>query len=241
MNARSESGVTSLQVAVYWRHTPIVKALVEAGADVVDPAAWTLAQKNGYTATLQKLAAKPVTDPQKRYESKGFSVLPPAGKKWSVKLGTHGVVFDKDTRTGGRRTAVAFIESKPLEWSGTTRLTKEQFLDAMEASLGGLFKNERYKAVDHRVSRNVVKEAACLKSESTVEDHGVPYAPGEVFIIAAEDNYCLHPDSSQAMLVKVSHSQRYPRSKDPLAIEAELEPFLNSLTFLAVNDPSNEE
>ncbi len=88
--------------------------------------------------------------------------------------GTHGVVFDKDTRTGGRRTAVAFVEFKPLGWSGTTRLTKEQFLVAMEASLGGLFKNERYKAVDHRVSRNVVKEAACLKSESTVEDHGVP-------------------------------------------------------------------
>ena len=88
VNARSESGVTSLQVAVYWRHTPIVKALVEAGADVLDPAAWSLAQKNGYTATLQKLTAKPVTDPQKRYESKGI-LGPTAGRKEMVCQARH--------------------------------------------------------------------------------------------------------------------------------------------------------
>ena len=47
--------------------------------------------------------------------------------------------------------------------------------------------------------------------EFTVEDHGVPYAPGEVFILTGEDNYCLHPDSPQPLMVQVSYGQRYPK------------------------------
>ena len=233
VNARGNSGLTALQIAIHRRHTPTVKALLASGADV-DQAAWFLAQGTGYAATLQKMKLRPVKGPQKRYEFNGFSVLPPAGKKWTADVGTKRVMFQKNTGTSGRRTVIAFAESKPLG-PKVTGLTTEQFLASMESlRLADKFEDERYKLLDHRVFRDSAQRAGCVKFEFTVEDHGVPYAPGEVFILTGEDNYCLHPDSPQPLMVQVSYSQRYPKRKKPLPIQLEVEPFLKSLAFSAI-------
>ena len=142
-------------------------------------------------------------------------------------------MFTKDTGKSGQRTVIAFAESKPLG-PKLTDLTTEQFLENMETARGGKFKDKRYKLLNHRVFRNSVQGAGCLKLEFTVEDHGVPYAPGKVFILTGEDNYCLHPDSRQPLMVQVSYSQRYLEGKKPLSIESEIEPFLNSISFTPV-------
>ena len=178
-----------------------------------------------------------VKDAGRRHELPGFSVLPPKGKKWSAQREGNSFVFVKDTGTNGRRSVLAFATSRCLEPKLAT-LSLEQILAAMERSAGQQSENDgRYKPLDHSVSRvpyDDAKGGTCIKKEFTSEDHGVPNAPGKVFILTGADYYCLHPASGNPLLAQVSYSQRYPIGKKPLPIESEIEPFLGSIHFTPV-------
>ena len=174
-----------------------------------------------------------IKDTGRRYELPGFSVFPPKGKKWSVRREGNRFMFVRDAGSG-RRSVVAVAQSRFLELK-LAALNVEQLLATIERLAGHRPENDgRYRVLDQsvsRVSQDSAKGGACVKKEFTSEDHAVPNAPGEVFILTGGDYYCFHPETSKPLLVQISYSQRYPKGKKPLPIESELEPFVGSLSF----------
>jgi hypothetical protein len=71
----------------------------------------------------------------------------------------------------------------------------------------------------------------CERVEFVAEDRGVPWAPGQVFVLRGYDLVCAHPSAPRSVLVRIGTSQRYAQGRLPLAIDGELTPFVQSLRF----------
>ena len=96
-----------------------------------------------------------------------------------------------------------------------------------QATRSGASDGERHKSIDFRASINSDLSPGCVREDGVEEDHGVPGAPGLIFVITSRTYFCLHPLSTETspLLVELHVSQRYLRGGEPLPIEAEVEPF----------------
>ncbi len=204
---------------------------------------------NSYRTLIQGQVQRPnlvpITDPTKRLEVRGFSVLPPLGENWSIQnQSVNSVVFAKSTEKGGYHTVRAIARTvshsevplkKILEDGGKGGSACTDITTAGNPFLAFYlaFRDPRYKNLEGQVCVESCQGKACGRFDLTVEDHGVPYAPGSVFILTERDFYLLHPDSPE-VVVHLSYSQRFLRGEKPLLIEAEIEPFLKSLVFTPI-------
>jgi hypothetical protein len=190
------------------------------------------------------VAARPVTDPARRVELRGFSVLPPRGQEWFEvpsmnaelrRLGrSYGVVFMKGFRP---RPPATPVEAEAVLAMAVATVVAPASPDALlddaisrrRAQVGrGRFGPGRLNATQDRWAG-----AACRRYEFSLEDYGHPQFPDVVFVLAGRGLLCAHPE--QAGLVIDAHfSQRTVRGHRPEPVSAELAPFLDSLAFTAV-------
>ncbi len=187
----------------------------------------------------------PITDPTKRLEFHGFSVLPPLGENWSIQnQGANSIVFAKSTKKGRDHTVVAFartVSQSEVPLKAVLEYVGKGGSPCIDVTTTGnpffalylAFRSPRFKNLEAQICVESCQGKACGRSDLTVEDHGVPYAPGSVFILTQRDLYFLHPDSPE-VVVHLSYSQRFLRGEKPLPIDAEIEPFLKSLEFTPI-------
>ena len=192
------------------------------------------------TACVSSATLSPIEDPTKRLEFAGFSILPPRGPQWlsgSVetlpnvenRVVYRAVFFrlpaDADARAdaGARAGAgspriVALVLVRDL---GEVRFrSPSEFVESMKTL--GARSRQRHRVLTSRASLVSRADATCAAYGYEVEDAGI--------ILMVQGIRCLHPQWPN-YAIDLSYNQRYPAGGAPIALDAEVEPFLGSLVF----------
>ena len=180
----------------------------------------------GCAVTEQKLI--PATDPNVSTNFIGFSVEPPDGQNWFIKEQTYfWPVYIKMTELKEKHSVIAMALSIPVD------LEFESIKDFMEYAekISKIERSDsRFRAVNENVSLIKVDRAECVRVDFSAEDHGVPFTFGSAYFLQGFDILCLHPDFPY-MLIRFGYSQRFEKGKTPLALESEINSFIESITF----------
>lgn len=100
----------------------------------------------------------------------------------------------------------------------------------LEAELGALPRDERGGLARWEVVADASFGPRCVRYGHVQEARAAPERPGVTLATATRAIRCLHPRWPR-YAVDLSHSQRLPAGARPVAVEAEVEPFLRSLRF----------
>ena len=193
---------------------------------------------------------KPISDPVKRYEFPGFSVLPPQGARWFVSPASPAeplpetnllltpqstlLVFarrpeqpiTKDPRSIHRavlRVSTRDLGERPVK-------TLQEYLayeQSRTSELAGAQVTPGFRLLSSRFEIDGSLQS-CLRFEQVGEDTGVAEFPGVPFVARIRGYRCLHPRWPR-YVVAVAYSERYLSGVDPLRIDAEIEPALRSV------------
>lgn len=177
----------------------------------------------------------PIEAPSKPIEFQGFSILPPQGGGWKIAVkARYNAMFAKDAigTKKGPHTFVAKVRTFTIEEDIDK---KEDFLQyfkkRLEEGLGPRFTlKESNLRLDER------GDALCIRHDQLSEDRGVPGFQDHVFQIDLHGITCRHPDNRK-MIIEISYSQRIPPGVGMMSLEAEGEPYLNSLIFAPIKKP----
>lgn len=165
-----------------------------------------------------------------------YTSIRPIGEDWSIQQQkADSILFGR--RTDNRyHTIFASAEilhiSKTIEVSGTRRaigniIELSKYIDPTKIAKEP---SPRFKNIDSKILITSYYGNDCVRVDFTAEDHGVPNAEGQIFILIAQEYYCFHPATtdSDTGVFHLYLSQRYPKGKKPLSVEAEVEPFFSS-------------
>jgi hypothetical protein len=168
-------------------------------------------------------------DSGQELEARGFTVRAPRGDGWYlVQHEADTVHFSKETDAGNAHTVLAFVATAdsptPINGRGALRRVCE---DGLRRDL----ENPRFTVQELRVEDADLGRVPCERIDFVALDRGVPWAPGQVFVLRGYDLVCVHPAAPRSLLVRIGTSQRYAEGRTPLPIDAELAPFIQSLRF----------
>ncbi len=186
----------------------------------------------------------PISDPTKRLEFKGFSILPPRAKGWNrwiwMEQQQPKVLSNVPVRAlfSVRAYFIKWLSEKSTSPSDLHRLT----------AVVRTFKVDDLK-VDDSVSflKGMANEFSgetfldkcfgqdCFRYQSTIE-HQNPKFPNSVFLISKHGLVVSHPTSS-TLFIMMEYRQYYAQGVRPLsaeALEIEVEPFQDSLKFISI-------
>ena len=156
---------------------------------------------------LQPKSGHRVVDHGEVFNLSGFSITPPSGPGWSLtSRDSRQITFTKATSAGRFHTVTAFaeLEIRAKDLKDLAELQGELLSDRE-------YSGSRYRTLERRVSIDHRQGQEILRVDFQVEDRGVPYAPGKIFILTGQDLYSPHPDHPRWLLIKCSCSQRYLR------------------------------
>ena len=185
----------------------------------------------GGAATAPSLT--PISDPTRRLEFEGFSILPPKGGGW--------VRVEPPPQTDPKGTVKAYFIKRLTE--GVTSPSELHRLTAVVRTLDvGDVKIENPTDFLDSIARGFLGKSFldkclgrdCVRYQSTTEDRN-PQFPGFLFVISKQGFVVLHP-ASPTLVINVEYRQYYARGVQPLsaeALETEVEPFQKSLEFTA--------
>jgi len=172
----------------------------------------------------------PVSEPARRIELRGVSVLPPKGENWFLAPKAAGNVpgipggvilaaFGKKPPDGQQRFGYAMVSVVDLgasvsESAGAyVRYVREEMKQA----------TARQRVLDFEVSAASSPARDCARYRRTQEMDG-----NSIHLSAGI--MCRHPHWSRYS-VNISYGQRHLKGLQPLALEAEVEPFLSGVVF----------
>ena len=176
----------------------------------------------------------PVTDPAKRIEFNGFSILPPRGEGWfrlepppQVEPNLIAKVYfikrltEEATSPSELHRLTAVVRTLNL---GDVRI--ENPIDLLKGMAGG-FSGKSF--LDKCFGGD------CVRYQSTSKDLSNPQFPGYAFVISKQGFVVFHPESP-TLAINVEYRQYYGRGVQRLSeevLEREVEPFQESLEFTA--------
>jgi YVTN family beta-propeller protein len=183
-----------------------------------------------------------IADPTQRVQFRGFSLLPPNGPGWleipplPTQPGSAYLVasFGKEPehpRAENIHTVAATVET--WDMGSKTFDSPAAFLrfeETRAAEAVNMKVSPRHRLLAAKSALDNSLGPSCIRYDYTVEDTGVPWAPGSPFILEMHGYRCLHPKWPR-YVIDVGWSQRYLPGEQPFNIEAEVAPFLKSLSF----------
>lgn len=178
---------------------------------------------------------QPLPFPAPRFELQGFSVLPPAGERWLMRSGAtrNYVEFHRSTDLRGAHTVLAWVRT--FDWPDP-KAGADDVQRQIAALIAGDFGDpSRFAKLRTAVTRTRVAGLDCTEFSFSVQDRGVPYAPGAVFNMQGWEVYCVHPSAATPVVLNLAHSQRFQQGGRPLDLEPELKPFREQVRVTAVN------
>src|SRR5207247_3443694 len=152
----------------------------------------------------------------------------PSGQEWSLwENDGQTLAYGRHTSQGDNHTVLTFAMLVYPDRAIADSTALLEYVRETQATRSGAGDSQRHKNIDFRASINSDLGPACVREDGVEEDHGVPHAPGSIFVVTSREYYCLHPLSTEAspLLVRLHVSQRYLPGDQPLPIQAEVEPF----------------
>lgn len=170
----------------------------------------------------------PITDPTRRLEFQGFSILPPSGKDWFI-------VVPQTVPDPSAETAVFFkVVGKMHSIGASVKIyapIATQTLQDLESFVLEEAKSDpRFKPLKTKTSLDKCLGYDCVRIDLLFEDHAPRDFPGTVLMLTRQGFIVPHPDTP-GFYIWVEYSQRFPPGRESYPVETELEPFLKSLVF----------
>lgn len=205
---------------------------------------------------------QPISDPTRRVEVPGLSVLPPPGDNWFLFPvspheripGSALIMFAKKLRDA----PAARPEDERLVYAGVFGLdlgerrfdTPPEFLEHFKGEFEGRtgeMITGRQRLIGFEATLDDSLGATCVRYSRLTEVTGLARFPDALFILATRGFTCLHPHWPR-YAVNVVYSQLYPKGQEPLALDAEAETFLKTPVFTSTrpvasalpSDPARE-
>ena len=186
-------------------------------------------------------ALTPITDPTQRYQFRGFSVLPPQPSTYwylispsgpKVKAGAFARQVDPSIPISLTHVQTHTIRAVVISGDlGAKRFNNpEGFVRFVEQQKE---ENPRFRVLESKHIQDTSLGEYCVRSDVLVEDHGVPGFAGSVFYMVRHVLNCIHPDYPN-VVVQVGYSQRAASKSDFKKLDAEGEPFIQSLQFTKI-------
>lgn len=191
---------------------------------------------------------KPITDPAKRYEFPGLSILPPQGPRWvvsplsPVEPQSNLALVPQSALLVFSRRPEQSITSDPqsmhraLITVGTRDLgahpvkTLQEYL-AFEQTRTAEFVGTQVSPTFRLLTSKFEVDPTmpnCLRFEQTAENKGASEFPGVPFIQQIRGYRCLHPQWPR-YVASVAYDDEHLSGVEPFHIDAEVEPALRSL------------
>jgi len=126
------------------------------------------------------------------------STLPrPSGQEWSL-WGQDGqtVAYGRHTSKGVKHTILASATLVRPDWTIGDSTELLNYVRETQATRSSASDGQRHKNIDFRASINSDLSPGCVREDGVEEDHGVPGAPGLIFVITSRTYFCLHPLST---------------------------------------------
>jgi hypothetical protein len=191
----------------------------------------------------------PVATSQGRlvYAQQQVSFLPPQGSDWyflpsEALRSPQFVGFFKRLRDTPPQTAeevrsvvaiAALLDRIHLGAPADAKLETAEDLERLVEQLIQLRPSTpRRRIVGATADVDRARGAECIRYEEQIEDVGVPRFPGAVFVERQRGVRCLHP-RLPGRVVDLGYSERHLKGQEFLALDAELEPFVESLQYPA--------
>jgi len=193
-------------------------------------------------------AERAISDPARRYEFPGLSVLPPQGPRWVV---SPIAPAEPQANIGHVPQSTLLVFSRRFEQSITTDPSSmhRAFVTVATRDLGTHPPNtlqDYLVAEQQRTAQRIGRQLEpagrllsskfevdptmpnCLRFEQTVENKGVAEFPGAPFIEQIRGYRCLHPQWPR-YVVSVAYDDEHLSGVEPFRIDGEVEPALHSL------------
>lgn len=180
----------------------------------------------------------PIADPSARVNGDGFNVRPPAGAQWMLSESSRGdvVAFGKEDPAMLRQGAsVIVVATRERAFQGDIS-TPERLRAEVDAFVRRNSQSHRGVTVDLQPYRDTALGTDCVRIESSSEEHGNRYYPGQVLLLTVAGKACRVP-SATASFVQVTYSSRRPSGVAPVldeAVRRECEGVVDSLVFTRV-------
>ena len=183
-----------------------------------------------------------ITDPTRRIQFRGFSVLPPTGPGWfamppvpadpaPIYLVARFAKVVDHADTPDVHTTEAEVHIWDVGWrlfAGADDFL--QFEKEQAERLADSYVDGRHRVLAKSTMLDTILGAQCVKYEFGVENI-VPDAPGKSVTLEVRGYRCLHPRWPQ-YLIDVSYSERYVAGEHAFHLDSsEVAPFLKSLSF----------
>jgi len=151
----------------------------------------------------------------------GVSIHPPEGEMWKMtSRDAKQVTFMRKTEKGREHSVTAFAMLLPRPKAVTDGKSLLKY--ALQATMEG-YRDKRYTLRDSNAWLETGKNGERAVVKFSAEDRGVPWNPGEIYIMSGEDAYFLHPNGKTLLLL--AESQRFPAGATTLDLGPELAPF----------------
>jgi hypothetical protein len=177
----------------------------------------------------------PVTDPTRRGELHGFSILPPPGDNWYVgytAAGGRQVIYTKRQAP----LASVFVNASSFDLTEFSVTTAEELREGKEQMAEKLRQTEgRVATVRYDAAVDRSPGAECVRYEVVQEerDNTNPALAKLVLEIRTRGFDCLHP-YKPGLVVKMLGTGRFPKGSAPVPGETtqrEIDAFMQSVTF----------
>jgi len=202
----------------------------------------------------------PISDPTRRFDLSGLSILPPQGANWflatiPLKEDLPGVLplagFVKKLRDFREEPARQPAEIR-LVYARVTAHDLRTFQapgsfesatafvhwlrDDFEKSLGAMVTGRQRLIEFDATPDNSLGPMCARYSRLTELSRWGPF-PESIFSLATRGLFCLHPHWPRRYMIDAGYSQVYLKGQEPLALDAEVQPFLNSVVFTSSTQP----
>ncbi len=211
---------------------------------------WATVVGAGYAAS--ELDLTPISDPTRRLELPGLSVLPPKGDDWFLasvpqykdSSAVQLVVFVKKvrdepvTRPADARLMYARVNVWDLQHPGyeapTAFQSSAHFVKWVKEGFAtrqkGDMVSRRQRLLGAEATADDSFGATCVRYSRSTELIGWAHFTESTFILITRGLYCLHPHWP-GYIIDVGYTQQHLEGEEPLPLEAEVEPFLTSPVF----------
>ena len=183
---------------------------------------------------------RPITDSSARFQSTGYSILPPSGPHWELYiLGANHIGFGKrdpehyQQPSDRMHTFVVFAVSERV--ANADIKTMEGLMQVLDQAMGRSDPS-RFKIVSRKLDPYREQETDCARFEMVNEEWNNPHVPGVTFVATTAGKMCRNPAAPEYVVMAL-WSERLPSGHESMldaGLREEVNHSIGSLVFKAV-------
>ena len=171
----------------------------------------------------------PISEPGKRWQFNGFSIIPPTSNGWEW-VGSEGQPIETffNATYLKKMSPASVIAEVSASKLGEKRFTTADELSVYIESLELMQEGPRQKNVKSSVWPDREREDICVRWYIEAKDDNVPGYVGRLFSLDLRGIACIHPHNED-VIVMANISRRTPEGQQPISSDKEGVQYIDSM------------